>query len=232
VSSSACERNWSSYSFVHDKKRNRLLPERAEALVYVYTNSKLLAKGKLTDEKRWLEVNLDVEDRDVPDSDEVETSHHTDDSALPDFDPNDVDDDNYSSPSMTLEDHWTAPNHVFDFEYDGGDEDADELPLTKLYNVRTKPMSPAKCDDICNAGLNVITDETVVQEEKNTGLDTIDGTKTSALVIDNVASLSNDHATELDNASLGLSQTRSGEVPKMREKSSQGLVTLSKEVRA
>jgi hypothetical protein len=40
VSSSSYERNWSSYSFVHSKARNRLLPSRAEDLVYVYTNSR------------------------------------------------------------------------------------------------------------------------------------------------------------------------------------------------
>jgi hypothetical protein len=42
VSSSSCERNWSSYSFVYSKARNRLLPSRAKDLVYVYTNSRVL----------------------------------------------------------------------------------------------------------------------------------------------------------------------------------------------
>src|SRR5450759_1257799 len=42
VSSSSCERNWSNYSFVHSKVRNRLLPSRSEDLVYVYTNSRVL----------------------------------------------------------------------------------------------------------------------------------------------------------------------------------------------
>jgi hypothetical protein len=42
VSSSSCEQNWNSYSFVHSKVRNRLLPSRAEDLVYVYTNSRVL----------------------------------------------------------------------------------------------------------------------------------------------------------------------------------------------
>ena len=41
VSSFSCERNWSSYSFVHSKMRNRLLPSHAEDLVYVYTNSRI-----------------------------------------------------------------------------------------------------------------------------------------------------------------------------------------------
>jgi hypothetical protein len=42
VTTSSCERNWSSYSFVHSKARNRLLPSCAEDLVYVYTNSRVL----------------------------------------------------------------------------------------------------------------------------------------------------------------------------------------------
>jgi hypothetical protein len=42
VSSSLCEQNWSSYSFVHSKVRNRLLSSCAEDLVYVYTNLRVL----------------------------------------------------------------------------------------------------------------------------------------------------------------------------------------------
>jgi hypothetical protein len=41
-SASSCERNWSMYSFVHNKSRNRLGVDKAEALVYIYTNSKFL----------------------------------------------------------------------------------------------------------------------------------------------------------------------------------------------
>jgi hypothetical protein len=51
VSSSLCERNWSSFSFVHSKARNRLLPSRVEDLVYVYTNSRVLNQNvPFTDE--------------------------------------------------------------------------------------------------------------------------------------------------------------------------------------
>jgi hypothetical protein len=41
-SASSCERNWSMYSFIHNKSRNRLGIDKAGALVYIYTNSKLL----------------------------------------------------------------------------------------------------------------------------------------------------------------------------------------------
>jgi hypothetical protein len=51
VSSSSCKRNWSSYSFMHSKARNRLLPSRAEDLVYVYTNSRVFNQNvPFTDE--------------------------------------------------------------------------------------------------------------------------------------------------------------------------------------
>jgi len=37
-SSSCCEKNWSTYSFIHSLKRNRLNPKRTEDLAYVHTN--------------------------------------------------------------------------------------------------------------------------------------------------------------------------------------------------
>uniref|UniRef100_A0A151UG35 BED-type domain-containing protein n=1 Tax=Cajanus cajan TaxID=3821 RepID=A0A151UG35_CAJCA len=43
-SSSCCERNWSTYSFIHSLKRNKLNPKRAEDLVYVHTNLRLLSR--------------------------------------------------------------------------------------------------------------------------------------------------------------------------------------------
>ncbi|KAL6538748.1 hypothetical protein OROGR_012736 [Orobanche gracilis] len=43
-SSSCCERNWSTYSFIHSTKRNQITPERAEDLVYVHSNLRLLSR--------------------------------------------------------------------------------------------------------------------------------------------------------------------------------------------
>ena len=40
-SAGACERVWSAFDFVHSKKRNRLDPDRAQDLVYVFTNKRL-----------------------------------------------------------------------------------------------------------------------------------------------------------------------------------------------
>ncbi|XP_061373230.1 uncharacterized protein LOC133315593 [Gastrolobium bilobum] len=43
-SSSCAERNWSTYSFVHSIKRNKITPKRAEDLVYVHSNLRLLSR--------------------------------------------------------------------------------------------------------------------------------------------------------------------------------------------
>lgn len=43
-SSSCCERNWSTYSFINSMKRNKIQPGRAEDLVYVHNNLRLLSR--------------------------------------------------------------------------------------------------------------------------------------------------------------------------------------------
>lgn len=43
-SSSCSERNWSVYSFVHSVKRNRMIPKRAEDLVFIHSNLRLLSR--------------------------------------------------------------------------------------------------------------------------------------------------------------------------------------------
>uniref|UniRef100_A0A0D3CZA6 HAT C-terminal dimerisation domain-containing protein n=1 Tax=Brassica oleracea var. oleracea TaxID=109376 RepID=A0A0D3CZA6_BRAOL len=43
-SSSCCERNWSTYKFIHSAIRNKIVPQRAEDLVFVHTNLRLLSR--------------------------------------------------------------------------------------------------------------------------------------------------------------------------------------------
>jgi hypothetical protein len=43
-SAGSCERNWSTYNIVHSKLRNRLLPQRANKLVYCHYNLRLAKK--------------------------------------------------------------------------------------------------------------------------------------------------------------------------------------------
>ena len=41
---SCCERNWSTYNFIHSMKRNKLTLQRAEDLVYVHNNLRFLSR--------------------------------------------------------------------------------------------------------------------------------------------------------------------------------------------
>ncbi|KAL3742587.1 hypothetical protein ACJRO7_017975 [Eucalyptus globulus] len=43
-SSSCAERNWSTYSFVHSARRNKMTPKRAEDLVFIHSNLRLLSR--------------------------------------------------------------------------------------------------------------------------------------------------------------------------------------------
>lgn len=56
ASSSACERCWSIYDFIHSARRNKLAPERAEKLVRVYMNLRLAESAQdVTAEERFME---------------------------------------------------------------------------------------------------------------------------------------------------------------------------------
>ena len=54
---SSSERNWSIYSFVHNKVRNRLQPSHVEDLVYIYTNSYLLRHRRGPKPIQWYGIN-------------------------------------------------------------------------------------------------------------------------------------------------------------------------------
>ncbi|KAG0614420.1 hypothetical protein M758_6G175300 [Ceratodon purpureus] len=64
-SASSCEQNWNMYSFVHNKIRNQLGIKKAEDLVYIYTNSKLLRERRGADPVIWYENQPFSEDSDV-----------------------------------------------------------------------------------------------------------------------------------------------------------------------
>ncbi len=44
TSASSCERNWSLFDYIHNKKRNRLSVEKSSDLVYVFSNLRLRKK--------------------------------------------------------------------------------------------------------------------------------------------------------------------------------------------
>jgi hypothetical protein len=61
ISASSCERNWSAHGHIHSKIRNRLDPATTEKLVYVYSNSKIVAATRDADElKMFAWDNEDV----------------------------------------------------------------------------------------------------------------------------------------------------------------------------
>ena len=71
---SSCERNWSIYSFVHNKVRNRLQPSRADDLVYIYTNSRILRHRRRPNPIQWYRIHQihsdDKLDGEAPDGDD------------------------------------------------------------------------------------------------------------------------------------------------------------------
>ena len=46
---SSAERNWSIFGFIHSKPRNRLYAGKAEKLVYIYNNMRMLRKVRNPD---------------------------------------------------------------------------------------------------------------------------------------------------------------------------------------
>ena len=79
---SSCERNWSMYSFVHNKSQNRLGTKKAEDLVYIYTNMRLL-QGRLgTDPLQRYENNVFSENEDESVDDDSNTDDGDDDDNL------------------------------------------------------------------------------------------------------------------------------------------------------
>ncbi|KAL5147497.1 hypothetical protein HKD37_06G017177 [Glycine soja] len=67
-SSSCCERNWSTYSFIHSLKRNKIAPHRAENLIFVHSNLRLLSRNtpqyNQEETKMWDVVGDDIESLD------------------------------------------------------------------------------------------------------------------------------------------------------------------------
>ncbi|GAU49563.1 hypothetical protein TSUD_191890 [Trifolium subterraneum] len=48
TSSSSAERNWSTYGFIQSTKRNKINPKKAEDLVFIHTNLRLLSRNNKT----------------------------------------------------------------------------------------------------------------------------------------------------------------------------------------
>ena len=60
TSSAATERSFSTYSFIHTKKRNRLTAQRAGKLMFVAHNNKLLLQ------KQKVDMEHDIQQHEIP----------------------------------------------------------------------------------------------------------------------------------------------------------------------
>jgi hypothetical protein len=137
VSSSSCERNSSSYSFVHSKVRNRLLPSRTEDLVYVYTNSRALNQNvPFTNEAATEWYKQTVVSKDFDSKGPVNLSDDYDD--VSDFD----------TPNMSIDDENTQRRSE---EHDGLQqqaqgigEDGRDLQDWAAHNVNGPHIEPPR----------------------------------------------------------------------------------------
>jgi hypothetical protein len=66
------------YSFLHNKSCNCLRVDKAVALVYIYTNSKLLSQRPSVESIRWYENNIFFEDLDPNDDGQEAKSEEND----------------------------------------------------------------------------------------------------------------------------------------------------------
>ena len=64
------EKNWSTYEFIHSKKRNKLTDARARDLVNVHSNLRLVDKISAVD---YTEATVEWEEWAVEDSDSTES---------------------------------------------------------------------------------------------------------------------------------------------------------------
>ncbi len=56
-----CERNWSTYDFITNRKRNKLTPARAQDLVYVHYNTRCELKSRKPEEfPTWLDEDVQL----------------------------------------------------------------------------------------------------------------------------------------------------------------------------
>ena len=85
----------------------------------------------MTDEKRWYAENLDLEDRQVRETDEAEFSHDSIGGATANYDFEDLNDDINSCPALSLQDALNVPNTTYDFVDDdvSAEDPEDMLPV-------------------------------------------------------------------------------------------------------
>src|SRR4051812_18814753 len=59
TSATNCERNWSTFSYIHTKTRNRLKYKKLHKLVFTHYNMKLRMRDKLRKSREEIEASFD-----------------------------------------------------------------------------------------------------------------------------------------------------------------------------
>ena len=110
---SSCKRNWSIYLFIYNKVRNRLQPSRAEDLLYIYTNIRLLRHRRGPNPIQWYGIHQIHSD----DESDGEALDGDDPGGHPDIDANMADNDNiegdvYGFDNIDLSDNASDGNDL------------------------------------------------------------------------------------------------------------------------
>ena len=92
------------YSYVYNKSRNRLKHSRAEDLVYIYTNSRLIRHRRDPRPVEWYELNEVHSDDDYDEENDNEDDVDPNNRAGNDDD-NNVDDNDFDWDDLDLENH-------------------------------------------------------------------------------------------------------------------------------
>jgi hypothetical protein len=74
ASSASSERNWSTFGYIQDKKRNRLTPERCVKLVFLYWNLRLIntnLNSRMAEGQEDDRSNIENEISEIPVTDHV-----------------------------------------------------------------------------------------------------------------------------------------------------------------
>jgi len=186
----------------------------------------LLANDKLTDDGRWYRENLDSEEEQVHEDDEEAVEH---DSFFGDndiFEFGDEEDDTTFFPDFNDEDALNVHDAKDDSIDDGASADdlEDFQPLSRLMTQGGKDKS--------NNTPPLIASGTIVEKEemdvKTTACNTTGGTMSTDPVAENIASCSKDQLSLPSATPRALFEPSTVRVTTTMEKSSKGLVQLSR----
>ena len=119
-SASAGERNWSMYSYVHNKGHNCLKHIRAKDLVYIYTNSRLLRHRRDPKPAQWYRLNKvhSDDDLDGEDDNDVDLDQNDKGDIVDDYD---IDLENHDSDDDDDDDDYDGDENLGVFDFDEGD---------------------------------------------------------------------------------------------------------------